>query len=105
MALREFRDSGGTEWMAWDVPPVRSFAPPRSGQERRVRSTPGYTPERRVHDRRRLRAASGLEHGWLCFQCETEKRRLAPPPPDWQSVPDAELETLLRSAAPARARS
>lgn len=104
MALREFRDSAGTAWMAWDVPPVRSFAPERSGQERRVSPTPGYAPERRMlRDRRRMRAAAGLERGWVCFQCESEKRRLAPPPPGWQTAPDSELEALLRAAAPARA--
>lgn len=105
MALREFRDSGGSEWMAWDVPPARVYSPARSGRERRVGPTPGYAPERRVlRDRRRRSAATGLEHGWVCFQCGEQKRRLAPPPPDWQSAPDAELEALLQAAAPARIR-
>ncbi|HET7230021.1 MAG TPA: hypothetical protein VFJ16_08475 [Longimicrobium sp.] len=104
MALREFRDSGGNEWLVWDVPPARSYAPARSGQDRRVSPTPGFAPERRMaRDRRRRGASAGLERGWVCFQCESEKRRLAPPPADWQTAPDEELEALCRAAAPARA--
>jgi hypothetical protein len=103
MALREFRDGRGVEWLAWDVPPVREFSPERTGRERRVAQIAGFTPERRVlRDRRRTRAASGLERGWLCFQCEGEKRRLAPPPPDWAAVDEKALAELLLAAQPTR---
>jgi len=103
MALREFRDREGVEWLAWDVPPVREFSAARSGQERRLSPTPNYTPERRrLNDRRRMRSATGLERGWLCFQCEHEKRRLAPAPADWHAAADDELEALLQSAQAAR---
>jgi len=102
MALREFRDRRGVEWLAWDVPPVRAYSPERTGRERRVSQAAGYTPERRVQpDRRGKRAASGLERGWLCFQCESEKRRLAPPPPGWDAAGEEELEAFLHSARPA----
>lgn len=103
MALREFRDEGGTEWLAWDVPAVREFSPPRSGQDRRVNHTANYHPERRVlRERRRMKTGPGLEQGWVCFQCEGEKRRLAPPPPDWEAIPDEQLAALCQAAHPAR---
>jgi hypothetical protein len=101
MALREFRDSRGTEWLAWDVPAARDFAPARSGVDRRVTPTPDYRPERRViRDRRRMRTGAGLERGWVCFQSEAEKRRLAPPPSEWETAADDALEALLGSAEP-----
>lgn len=103
MALREFRDEGGTEWLAWDVPAVREFSPARTGQDRRVNHTSNYHPERRVlRERRRLKTGSGLEQGWVCFQSEGEKRRLAPPPPDWEAIPEEQLAALCQAAHPAR---
>jgi hypothetical protein len=99
MALREFRDSRGTEWLAWDVPPAREYSPARSGVERRLSLTPDYHPERRVvRDRRRMKSGPGLEHGWVCFQSEAEKRRLAPPPREWGEAADDALEALLGRA-------
>jgi len=101
MALREFRDSRGTVWMAWDVPPARECAQVRSGVDRRVEHTSNYHPERRVlHDRRRRLSGPGLERGWVCFQSDAEKRRLAPPPGDWQEAADDALEALLGTAEP-----
>lgn len=102
MALREFTDSEGTAWRAWDVPPWRAHSPARSYSDRRVSDTPGYAPERRVAPDRRKPAIHGLERGWLCFECDSQKRRLAPPPNDWAAAPDAELEALLRRASAAR---
>jgi hypothetical protein len=101
MALREFRDSNGTEWTAWDVPPRRVYSPARSGTERRRTVTPGYAPERRVaRDRRRLVTHPELQGGWVCFTCGSEKRRLYPPPPGWESASDPELEALCGQAQP-----
>lgn len=103
MALREFTDSQGTEWSAWDVPPLRVHTPARAGADRRTRETPGYAPERRTGAERRRRE-SGLEGGWLCFQSEAGKRRLAPPPEGWEEAPPEELEALCHRAAAAPAR-
>lgn len=101
MALREFRDSRGTDWLAWDVPPASHYSPMRSGEERRVTDTPDYHPERRViQDRRRGRTGAGLEYGWVCFQSPEEKRRLAPPPANWEEAADDALEALLGRAEP-----
>jgi hypothetical protein len=41
-------------------------------------------------------------NGWLCFETRGEKRRLAPFPPDWDSMTDAELVTLSELATPSR---
>ena len=101
MALREFRDSRGTEWTAWDVAPARAVSHARSGADRRTTPTPNYRPERRViRERRRRQIGPGLEHGWVCFQSQAEKRRLAPPPPEWDRAPAETLEELLGAAEP-----
>ena len=95
MALREFRDSQGRAWTAWDVPPPRTYSHNRSGADRRVTPTPGYRPERRVTERRRRTLMAGLERGWVCFQSDAaEKRRLAPPPAGWDALADEELRDL-----------
>ena len=36
--------------------------------------------------------------GWLLFQSETTKKRLAPYPDDWRSMPASELEKLCARA-------
>ena len=41
-----------------------------------------------------------LEGGWLTFQREGEKRRLAPIPLYWANAPDEELRQLLERARP-----
>ena len=40
-----------------------------------------------------------LSGGWLTFESDAEKRRLAPVPLYWVSADDAELERLMRSAS------
>lgn len=104
MALREFRDSDGTEWMAWDVPPARDYAVTRSGGDRRRAELPVATERRVVRDRRRMISGAELAGGWLCFQSAGEKRRLAPRPPEWDSAPDDALEGFCRAAKPAQRR-
>lgn len=99
MALREFRDSRGTEWTAWDVPPHRVFTHARTGAERRKRHVPDFSPERRSgRDRRRRVTHPHLQAGWVCFSAGEEKRRLYPPPAGWEAVSDAELEALCQRA-------
>jgi hypothetical protein len=41
-----------------------------------------------------------LEGGWLTFQSEEEKRRLAPIPLYWANAPDGELRAMLDRARP-----
>lgn len=53
------------------------------------------TPQNEV-----LRASSpDLARGWLCFESDGEKRRLANPADGWDTHTDAELDALLRLAA------
>jgi hypothetical protein len=42
--------------------------------------------------------------GWLCFECDGEKRRLSPIPDNWQRLTDAELTQLLERAEVASSR-
>lgn len=99
MALREFTDSRGTSWTAWDVPPHRVYTPARSRVERRTRVVPGYAPERRRGLDRRMRIMHPeLTGGWVCFVSGREKRRLYPPPERWDAASDEELEALCAQA-------
>lgn len=100
MALRDFIDSNGTAWTAWDIPPAHAFSNRRRTAERRVKVISGFTPERRQTERRRRVVPDRLLYGWLCFECESEKRRLVPPPPAWAQASDQELEELCRRAVP-----
>jgi hypothetical protein len=46
-----------------------------------------------------LRGASPeLANGWLCFERDGEKRRLAEPRHDWETISDADLLALLGQA-------
>ena len=80
MAVREFTDSRGVDWRAWDVTPTHMH------------------PVTRGED-----YMSNLQDGWLVFESGREKRRLeAPYPGNWNSLPIAELEELCRRASPVR---
>ena len=70
-----FTDSKGTEWLVTEIsdPSMGSIA------SERLRM-----PE--------------FKTGWLLFQSEHAKKRLAPFPDDWRSMPSAELEKLCAKA-------
>jgi hypothetical protein len=76
--LRNFTHQG-TEWMVWDTRPLS--AAEVSG---------------------RMAVAQEFADGWLTFQCEQEKRRLAPVPSEWFELPETQLAALLEQAAPVR---
>jgi hypothetical protein len=78
MPLRSLQHQG-REWTVWDTRPA---APTLGGGQAAV--------------------AEGYTSGWLTFQCDTEKRRLAPPPELWDRLSDPELVALLERAAPVR---
>jgi hypothetical protein len=92
MAKRQIRDERGGIWDIWDVLPKDALGGAydrRSGDRPRVESSPSkplVQPE--------------LEGGWLCFQKNAERRRLAPIPNDWCDLPDGMLRMLLDSATP-----
>jgi hypothetical protein len=94
MAHRNFRDEHGREWDVWEVVPT--------AVERRIaRKTPvpSMAPiERRKMQETRVLVPDVLQKGWLAFQTESERRRLAPIPADWASMTSAELLELLHLA-------
>jgi hypothetical protein len=80
MAVREFTDSRGVDWRAWDVTPTHMH------------------PVTRGED-----YMAHLQDGWLVFESGREKRRLeAPYPGDWNTLPIPDLEELCRRASPVR---
>jgi hypothetical protein len=80
MAVREFTDSRGVDWRAWDVTPTHMH------------------PVTRGED-----YMAHLQDGWLVFESGLEKRRLeAPYPGNWNTLPIQELEELCRRASPVR---
>jgi hypothetical protein len=82
MAFREFTDSKGVVWRAWDV------------------STEQLHPVTRGED-----YMGNLSDGWLAFESESERRRMpAPYPGDWTDLSIPALEALCRSAPLANAR-
>lgn len=83
MAVRTFESPDGATWSVWEVIP---------GQVSEFRSTFGSHLPRELAD------------GWLCFDCGTEKRRLAPLPANWHERPDEELRFWCRAAVPVRVR-
>src|SRR6185503_16176009 len=89
MPVREFTDSRGVEWRAWEVTP--ESISPRTKEEDYLASL-YYT-------------------GWVVFEnkAEDDKRRLYPVPKGWFELPEPELEVLLSKAevvidSPERAR-
>ena len=70
-----FTDSKGTEWLVTEIadPSMRNIAADRLRM-----------PE--------------FATGWLLFQSETTKKRLAPYPDDWRSMQPEELEQLCARA-------
>jgi hypothetical protein len=83
MAVRTFESPDGAAWSVWEVIP---------GRVSEFRSSFGsHLP-------------SDLADGWLCFDCGTEKRRLAPLPANWHERPDEDLRFWCRAAVPVRAR-
>ena len=93
MSVRNLRDDLGRSWTVWDVSPQLV--------ERR-RPTPDETgaPARERRRRREARAplTNGFERGWLAFETQGEKRRLAPIPEGWAELPDEALRALLAQA-------
>ena len=76
MAFREFTDSTGVVWRAWDVT-IEQLHPVTRGED----------------------FMGDLQDGWLAFESAHEKRRMAAPyPSDWTELSIPELEALCRRA-------
>jgi hypothetical protein len=91
MSYREFQDQTGVRWEVWEVQPALL--------ERRLRGD--ETPidlDRRTTSRKRAPVAHELRFGWLVFESDDAKRRLAPVPAGWHKLDDAGLSGLLDHA-------
>lgn len=107
MNYRTFVDLQGVRWEVWLVLPAAAErrAVERRETERRV-ATSERTLERRVaadrrtdrHRHRRVGVAPNFANGWLCFESDDEKRRLAPVPENWENADADELEALCKAA-------
>jgi hypothetical protein len=108
VSYRTFLDSTGKRWEVWLVTPA---AAERRKIDRRAAAGPSdhtpytgerdrrRTPERRRTPFRRSVAVSGeYSNGWLCFECEGEKRRLAPVPEGWDEAGPDRMSSWLQSA-------
>jgi hypothetical protein len=94
MPHREFFDSRRVHWDVWEVVP--EAAERRLGDDRR--HIPRESLDRRRDHQPRYRVGAQMVDGWLCFECDTEKRRLAPIPDSWVALGDGELEQLCGCA-------
>ena len=75
MAVRDFVDLKGVKWRVWPVTP--SSIQPKTAAE-------DYLGD--------------YEEGWLCFESNTERRRLAKYPRNWDTLSDNGLLQLLKTA-------
>jgi hypothetical protein len=105
MAIRWFQADDGVTWHVWNVLPGRADEERRTGYDRRSPDPVFlYTgPERRVNADRRQPfpfLSPDLARGWLSFESDTGKRRLAPIPQRWESLSDTELTRLCEQARP-----
>ena len=106
MSYRTFLDTTGRRWEVWLVTPAaaeRRKADRRAGAASNEGLAGGMerrnTPDRRrAPFRRSVAVASEYSQGWLCFESEDEKRRLAPVPAGWQEAGPDRLSTWLQAA-------
>ena len=76
MAILEFVDSNAVKWRVWNTVP--SSRGSLSGE---------------------------FEQGWLTFESDVGRRRLAPIPPNWEAAAPDRLELMCRAATDAPRRS
>src|SRR6266542_1756006 len=101
VSYRSFYASDGRRWEVWLILPT---AAERRAEGRRSHAGGARVPERRVsRDRRRGSWQRTVVHpefekGWLCFETEGEKRRLAPVPKGWNDAGIEQLQDLLTRA-------
>jgi hypothetical protein len=81
MAVRDFVDANGVNWKVWPVTP-ESLQPRTAAED--------YLGD--------------YGEGWLCFESQVERRRLARYPTDWDALNDEQLCSLLEAAAIVPAR-
>lgn len=77
---RVFTGEGGEQWDVWAVYP-------------KARNTPGSV------------LMGSFKDGWLCLESASQKRRLSPIPPEWESLSEDELRSLCDKASVVPART
>jgi hypothetical protein len=103
MGLRTFVAPDGTDWRVWNVVPSLALNEDSREWERRGQDVLAYDgPDRREGERRHSPpfVSPQLTSGWLCFESDTAKRRLAPTPATWEDAPDEELVAMWERADP-----
>ena len=106
MNYRTFTDSKGLRWEVWLVLPTaaeRRESERRVLADRRMELRPNDAERRTLLDRRRFAhrrvgVAAVYANGWLCFENDEEKRRLAPIPEAWQKATPEDLQSRCHSA-------
>lgn len=94
MPLREFADSLGRVWQAWDTHPsgIGHLTKGDSAFTRFVASTA------KREGRERTTVREQYAEGWLTFRLADARRRLAPIPDGWEHADDSVLRRYLDSA-------
>jgi hypothetical protein len=95
MTHRRIRDTTGRWWDVWEVYP--SAVERRMSGEQPAVLLEGEV-ERRTKREVRVVVPSELQQGWLAFQTGEERRRLAPIPDGWITLPEGKLLELLTRA-------
>ena len=75
MAVRDVVDENGTKWKVWAV--QASAIHPKTAAEDFL---------------------GDYSEGWLCFECDNQRRRLARFPQDWDKMADKDLLALMKAA-------
>lgn len=96
MALREFTDPSGRTWKVWSVYP--QYADRREAERRARPHLDGK--ERRQREEPRVKLDASYRDGWLTFESDGDRRRLAPIPEAWESCADDALVRLCERASP-----
>jgi hypothetical protein len=99
---RTFLDDLARLWNAWEVIPA--WGERRTGERRgHVEATRSGVVDRRMRERRHVRGLRialppRLAHGWIAFECNDERRRIAPIPDGWTELSEAGLRDMWRGA-------
>lgn len=98
MPHRQFTDAQGRLWSVWDIVPSAVTFDLGAGR-------PSAADREAIESRAAARLPEQFSEGWLCFERDGEKRRLAPRPPQWATLPETHLEALCRRAATVQPRA
>ena len=90
MAMRNFRDKAGREWMVWATFPTAGVPSPLAR----------FTGDRAKGGVLQAGVSEPMRGGWLTFASGDEKRRLAPVPDGWETQTDEQLARHCGMAAP-----